>query len=96
MAEIILKGQTAFFCAGRPTPLRLEARQPGEATVPPATELPSASPPTSTPPRPTWVGQRVRIEDLPDLKRRYGLRTVGGDPDLGGEPWTPRIFFVEG
>lgn len=25
---------------------------------------------------PAWVGQKVRIEDLPDFKARHGLQTV--------------------
>jgi hypothetical protein len=27
---------------------------------------------------PSWVGQAVPIDDLPELKKRWGLRTVGG------------------
>ena len=42
-----------------------------------------------------WEGQRVRIEDLPDFRARYGLRVVGGDPDLKGEPWRPKLYLVE-
>jgi DNA primase len=42
-----------------------------------------------------WEGQRVRIEDLPDLQARFGLRVVGGDPDLDGQPWRPKLYFVE-
>jgi DNA primase len=42
-----------------------------------------------------WEGQRVRIEDLPDLQAKYGLRVVGGDPDLDGKPWQPKIYLVE-
>ncbi|MCL7454085.1 MAG: CHC2 zinc finger domain-containing protein [Anaerolineae bacterium] len=42
-----------------------------------------------------WEGQRVRIEDLPDLQAKYGLRVVGGDPDLNGQPWQPKIYLVE-
>lgn len=44
---------------------------------------------------PPWAGQRVPVEDLPDFKARWGLRTVGGDPDLAGEPWMPRVYLVE-
>jgi DNA primase len=43
----------------------------------------------------SWEGQRVRIEDLPDLQAKYGLHVVGGDPDLHGEPWRPELYFVE-
>ena len=43
----------------------------------------------------SWEGQRVRIEDLPDLQAKYGLRVVGGDPDLDGKPWQPKIYLVE-
>jgi DNA primase len=42
-----------------------------------------------------WAGQRVRIENLPDLKAEYELRVVGGDPDLGGKPWRPKLYLVE-
>lgn len=42
-----------------------------------------------------WVGQRVRIEDLPDLCARFGLQVVGGDPDLGGDPWRPKVYLKE-
>jgi DNA primase len=42
-----------------------------------------------------WAGQRVRIEDLPDLKAEYGLRVIGGDPDLDGKPWRPKLYLVE-
>jgi hypothetical protein len=37
----------------------------------------------------------VRIEDLPDLKAGYGLRVVGGDPDLDGTPWKPKLYLME-
>ena len=42
-----------------------------------------------------WEGQRVRIEDLPDLQAEYGLRVVGGDPDLDGRPWRPKLYLME-
>jgi DNA primase len=42
-----------------------------------------------------WAGQQVRIEDLPDLQAKYGLRVVGSDPDLDGNPWRPKLYFVE-
>jgi DNA primase len=42
-----------------------------------------------------WQGQRVRIEDLPDLQARFGLRVVGGDPDLDGKPWRPKLYLIE-
>jgi DNA primase len=42
-----------------------------------------------------WEGQRVRIEDLPDLQARCGLRVVGGDPDLDGQPWRPKLYLAE-
>jgi DNA primase len=42
-----------------------------------------------------WERQRVRIEDLPDLQARFGLRVVGGDPDLDGKPWQPKLYLVE-
>ena len=41
-----------------------------------------------------WEGQRVRIEDLPDLQAEYGLRVVGGDPDLDGKPWKPKLYLT--
>jgi len=43
----------------------------------------------------SWEGQRVRIEDLPDLQARVGLRAVGGDPDLDGKPWRPKLYLTE-
>ena len=45
--------------------------------------------------RAPWAGQRVRIEDLPDLKAEYGLRVIGGDPDLDGRPWRPKLYLME-
>jgi DNA primase len=42
-----------------------------------------------------WDGQRVSIEDLPDLQARFGLRVVGGDPDLDGRPWRPKLYLME-
>ena len=42
-----------------------------------------------------WEGQRVRIKDLPDLQAEYGLRVVGGDPDLDGRPWRPKLYLME-
>jgi hypothetical protein len=42
-----------------------------------------------------WEGQRVRIEDLPDLQAKHGLRVVGGDPDLCREPCRRKLYFVE-
>jgi DNA primase len=42
-----------------------------------------------------WAGQRVRIEDLPDLEAEYGLRVIGGDPDLDGKSWRPKLCLVE-
>jgi DNA primase len=43
----------------------------------------------------SWEGQRVRIEELPNLQARFGLRVAGGDPDLEGEPWRPKLYLVE-
>jgi DNA primase len=43
----------------------------------------------------SWEGQRVGIEELPNLQARLGLRVVGGDPDLEGEPWQPKVYLVE-
>jgi DNA primase len=43
----------------------------------------------------SWAGQQVRIEDLPDLKAEYGLQLIGGDPDLDGKPWRPKLYLVE-
>jgi hypothetical protein len=42
-----------------------------------------------------WEGQRLRIEDLPDLQARHGFRVVGGDPDLDGVPWRPKLYLTE-
>ncbi len=42
-----------------------------------------------------WERQQVRIEELPDLQARFGLRVVGGDPDLNGRPWGPKLYLVE-
>ena len=53
-----------------------------------------AETPVSISPAP-WEGQRVRIEELPDLQARFGLRVVGGDPDLEGKPWRPKLYLVE-
>jgi len=58
------------------------------------TTLPPAETRASVSPAP-WDGQRVRIEDLPDLQARYGLRVVGGDPDLDGVPWRPKLYLAE-
>ena len=41
-----------------------------------------------------WNGARVRIEDLPAFRARWGLKVVGGDPDLEGEPWRPKVYVV--
>jgi DNA primase len=45
--------------------------------------------------RAAWEGQRVKIEDLPDLQAKHGLRVVGGDPDLDGNPWRPKLYLIE-
>ncbi len=42
-----------------------------------------------------WEGVRVKIEDLPAFRARWGLVVVGGDPDLDGEPWRPKVWVVE-
>jgi DNA primase len=42
-----------------------------------------------------WAGQRVRIEDLPHFQAKHGLRVVGGDPDLDGKPWRPKLYLME-
>jgi hypothetical protein len=42
---------------------------------------------------PPWCGQRVRVDDLPAFKARWGLRTVGGDwPE---EEPCPHLIMVE-
>lgn len=41
------------------------------------------------------IGRRVKIEDLPDLRARFGLQVVGGDPDLEGDPWRPKVYLKE-
>jgi hypothetical protein len=43
-----------------------------------------------------WEGGKVKIEELPAFCARWGLRVVGGDPDLEGEPWAPKVYLVEG
>jgi hypothetical protein len=43
-----------------------------------------------------WEGAEVKIEELPAFCARWGLRVVGGDPDLEGEPWAPKVYLVEG
>jgi DNA primase len=53
-----------------------------------------AKTPVSILPAP-WEGKRVRIEDLPNLQASLGLRVVGGDPDLEGKPWRPKLYLVE-
>jgi hypothetical protein len=50
-------------------------------------------PPVAGPP--PWHGQKVAVQDLPAFRARWGLRVVGGDPDLDGEPWTPKVYLVE-
>jgi len=57
------------------------------APAPVETHVPAPSTP--------WDGQRLRIEDLPDLQARYGLQVIGGDPDLDGEPWWPKLYLAE-
>lgn len=42
-----------------------------------------------------WEGQRIKIEDLPDLRARFGPQVVGGDPDLEGDPWRPTLYLKE-
>ena len=42
----------------------------------------------------TCEGVQVKIEDLPAYLAHWGLRVVGGDPDLDGEPWRPKVFAV--
>jgi hypothetical protein len=42
-----------------------------------------------------WEGRRVRLDDLPDFRARWGLRVVGGDPDLQGQPWAPSLYLAE-
>jgi hypothetical protein len=41
------------------------------------------------------AGVRVRIEDLPAYLARWGLKVVGGDLDLEGQPWRPKVYVVE-
>jgi DNA primase len=56
----------------------------------------AASLETQTPvSRSSWKGQRVSIEDLPDLKAELGLQVVGGDPDLNARPWRPKLYLRE-
>ena len=43
-----------------------------------------------------WEGVRVQIEELPAFRARWGLKVVGGDPDLEGVPWRPKVWVVEG
>ncbi len=42
-----------------------------------------------------WDGVRVKIEELPAFRARWGLKLVGGDPDLDGQPWRPKVWVVE-
>jgi hypothetical protein len=42
-----------------------------------------------------WEGQRIKIEDLPAFKARWNLVTVGGDPDLEGNSWQPKLFLIQ-
>jgi len=39
-------------------------------------------------------GEWIKIEDLPDYLARHGLKVVGGDPDLHGYPWEPKLYMV--
>jgi hypothetical protein len=50
----------------------------------------------STRPVAPWEGVRVKIEDLPAFRARWGLLVVGGDPDLEGQLWRPKVWVVEG
>lgn len=43
-----------------------------------------------------WDGVRIKIEELPAFRARWGLKVVGGDPDLEGQPWRPKVWVVEG
>jgi hypothetical protein len=50
-------------------------------------------PPSQTTGRAPWHDKPIRIEDLPEFLTRYGLEVVGGDPDLTGHPWWPKVYL---
>jgi len=90
LLPLIGKDVTDFYSAGGDLRAWIQFVLAGESvlTARPAVTAPhSASVP--------WDGQRVRIEDLPDLQAKYGLRVIGGDPDLDGEPWQPKLYMAE-
>jgi DNA primase len=84
------KDVTDFYLAGGDLRawVRFALVDDWETTATPV-EVPSSISPV------LWEGQRVRIEDLPNLQARFGLRVVGGDPDLKGVPWRPKVYLVE-
>ena len=84
------KDVTDFYLAGGDIRAWVQlalAADGGPIAAPVETQVPISPAP--------WAGQRVRIEDLPDLKAEYGLRVIGGDPDLEGKPWRPKLYLVE-
>ncbi len=42
------------------------------------------------------AGLQVPLADMGAWLVENGLRVVGGDPDLYGHPWRPRIFLARG
>jgi hypothetical protein len=84
------KDVTDFYLAGGDLRAWVRFALAGESVLTARPE--AATPHTAAAP---WEGQRLRIEDLPDFKARYGLQVVGGDPDLEGEPWRPKLYLVE-
>ena len=84
------KDVTDFYLAGGDLRAWIQFTLAGDRHITP----PPVETRVSVSPAP-WDGQRVRIEDLPDLQAKYGLRVVGGDPDLDGVPWRPKLYLAE-
>jgi hypothetical protein len=61
-----------------------------QAAEPPTAAEPSSATDKRTPP---WHGQRVKLEDLPDFKARWGLVTVYAEWPEGAR--CPRLYLVE-
>jgi hypothetical protein len=74
-------------------------RRTGRATVMvryrQVAELPTAAEPASATNKltPPWHGQRVKLEDLPDFKARWGLVTVYAEWPEGD--LCPKLYLVE-
>jgi DNA primase len=90
VVPLVGKDVTDFYLAGGD--LRAWVQFALDAEGEPTAALVETEAPISPAP---WEGQRVRIEELPDLQAKYGLRVVGGHPDLDGKPWRPKLYLME-